>query len=114
MPADQPFAVIQASASGLSLAITPGPLAGPSGTATLTSKYAPNLYVANIGPGAAYVRLTVETSTAAATQNDVCIPANVVRLFSNPAPLGTVQVAVIATVTTAAQVFVTPGVDGVE
>lgn len=114
MAATTPFAVVTASVSGLGAAIIPGPLGGPSGTATIVAgqKHFPVLYVANIGPGAAFVRLTVETTTASATQNDVCVPVNAVQLFANPAPLGTVQIAVIATVTTAAQLFVTPGQGG--
>jgi len=115
MAAFMPFAVATASVSGLGAAIVPGPLAGPSGNATIVAgnKNFPTLYIVNTSPGPVWFRLTTETSTAAATQSDLCLPPNAGRMFANPAPLGTVQIAVIATITTTTVVYVSPGQGGI-
>lgn len=114
MPGDQPFAIITASVSGLTVAVTPGPV-GTSGTGTLdsTNRFTPNILVVNGGPGLVWFRMTSET-TPAATLNDVALPAGSIRLFANPSPLGKTGIAVIATLTSSlANVYFIPGEDGV-
>jgi hypothetical protein len=86
-----------------------------SGSINSAGAMNPSILVTNFGANISYVRLSVETSTAAGTTvstTDTPMLGNTVRLFANPSPSGVAAVAVFATVG-GNTVFFTPGEGGI-
>lgn len=123
MAATAPFQVVSATVSGLGLNFQ---VTTTTAHQEITNKNAPVLYVAYTVPnvpggnsqGMAYIRIGVEASGAVATINDVGLPPNTVHLFANPAPVGTVTIGVICSVSStiaggAGTINVTPGQGGI-
>lgn len=115
MAAHTPFQPITASISGRSIAITAVSTSGNFGTLTLAGVYAPSLLVTNTGSTTLFVRLSTE-AVPLASSTDVPISPNSQRIFANPAPLGTLGIAVAGSIfgtSTGAPVIVTPGQGGI-
>lgn len=75
----------------------------------------PSLLVTNAGANTTWVRISVESSTVAGATvsvTDTPMPANTVRLFADPNPIGATGIAVIGTAA-GNVVFFTPGEGGV-
>jgi len=109
--------LVKNSSAGLTVVVTPGPIGGGvASTVDSTGGQAASLLVTTTGTTPAWVRISTETATVAAGQvstTDVAIPANTVRIFANPNPVGKTAVAVVCTVTTTlSNVYFTPGNGG--
>lgn len=93
---------IQTSAAGSSIA----------GVLDSTNTYAPHVLIANAGASWVWCRISGE-ATPTATQADIPLAPNTVRLFTNPVPNGKCGIAVVISVSTSQFVYFTPGQGGV-
>jgi hypothetical protein len=116
MPSDQPFEpAVKLSTAGQTVALVISSV-GNSATINSTGEMLPSIYIANVGSFTAWIRLSVESSTVAASivsLTDVPILSNTVRLFANPAPGGVAAVAVIGGSGSSGTVYFVPGQGGI-
>lgn len=113
MAALEPFVIVTASATGKTLIIqTSAAGSSLSGTIDSTGGFAPALLVSNVGANPIWFRMSSE-ATPTATQNDIPMMPNAVRLFANPMPAGKLGVAVTISISTSQFVYFTPGQGGV-
>jgi hypothetical protein len=107
MAAFTPFAVITASVTGKTIAIT----SSGNGILDSTGGFAPCILVANPNGVMAFVRMTLE-AVPVATLNDAPVAAGTVRLFANPNPIGKTGISVTNLSVTTASCFFCPGEGG--
>ena len=113
MVAFTPFQVITASASGKTVLIqTSAGGSSVAGTLDSTGGYAPSVLVINRGANDVWIRMSSE-ATPTATQNDIPMFGNTVRLFANPMPTGKLGIAVLISVSTSQVVSFVPGTAGI-
>ena len=93
---------IQTSAAGSSIA----------GVLDTTNIPAPHVLISNAGANWVWCRMSAE-ATPTASQADIPLAPNSVRLFTNPVSGGKTGIAVVISVSTSQFVYFTPGNGGV-
>lgn len=126
MAAFVPFMpAVQSATTGKTVSVTVSTTVSTFLTQVISSNSEnPSLLVTAVNPNGvpmtAYLRMSIEASTVIAPTNSdtpISIPANnaTVRLFANPAPIGTANIAVFITVassTSGGVFYFTPGQGG--
>ncbi|SRR6266436_5295395 len=93
---------IQTSASGSSIA----------GVLDTTAAYSPHIQIANAGTSWAWCRMSSEAAPTA-TQSDLPLAPNSVRIYANPVPNGKLGIAVLVSVSSSQFVYFSPGQGGI-
>lgn len=116
MAATTPFQPLSGTTTGRSVMVFATISSSSAGVVTIASStaYAPSLLITNTGSTTLFVRMSSE-AVPVATSSDVPISPNSQRIFSNPVPMGTLGIAVTASVlgSGGGAVIITPGQGGI-
>lgn len=112
MAAFEPFEPNTASTAGKTINAPTGATTTSASVVVSVTVMSPVVLVANLGATNAFIRLSAE-SAPTATQADIPLPANSVRLYANPVPTGNLGVATVGVTVSNTMLYVCPGQGGI-
>lgn len=112
MAAFEPFEPNSGATTGMTINTPSGAVGASASVVVSVTAFSPVVLLANLGATNVFVRLSPEAAPSA-TQADIPLVGNSVKLYANPVPQGNLGVAVIGVTVSNTMIYVTPGQGGI-